>query len=129
MVFFTILHAFNRYLENFGFLRHTICVTDYAQRYSHRVRLALVGCGSSFICILFAEATKLTERQTDSADIWSAAEVNDGAQYDDVYDMREVPEYVLSLNVCYLCIYIYSKLEIRVIAIVVVYVLGCMPLS
>ncbi|XP_067947829.1 dynein axonemal assembly factor 6-like [Watersipora subatra] len=39
------------------------------------------------------KATKLAERQSDSKEIWDADEVNDGSQYDDVYDTRQRPDY------------------------------------
>ena len=44
---------------------------------------------------VFSEPTKLTAKQADSADIWNAEEVAEGAQYDDVYDTRQIPEYVV----------------------------------
>lgn len=43
---------------------------------------------------MVVDANKLIEKQADSTDIWNAEEVNDGAEYDDVYDAREVPELV-----------------------------------
>ena len=43
----------------------------------------------------FNAATKLNEKVKDSNDIWDTDEINDGAQYDDVYDTRQAPEYVI----------------------------------
>ena len=43
---------------------------------------------------VYLEPTKLTAKQADSTDIWNAEEVAEGAQYDDVYDTRQIPEYV-----------------------------------
>ena len=57
----------------------------------YQVLSRLIVCSFFF----FYTATKLNEKVKDSNDIWDADEINDGAQYDDVYDTRLAPEYVI----------------------------------
>ena len=53
-----------------------------------------IGLPLNIYLYVYLEPTKLTAKQADSADIWNAEEVAEGAQYDDVYDTRQIPEYV-----------------------------------